>query len=211
VEALKRSWDVLLIGGASGIGKTTLAHQLGRRFGVNVTQLDDIQAALEAATTPDQQPLLHFWRTHWDEFSAYSDDQHVQHFLDVSRTVFEPIIEAVIAHRLEGELPAIIEGDFILPDLAVKAEFGGVGRARRVRALFLDEASEEAIGANFLDRQGGDATLPAHTSWLKSRWLHTECVRLGVPTVAARPWGTTADRAVAILTETTVGGYRRST
>jgi Holliday junction resolvasome RuvABC ATP-dependent DNA helicase subunit len=51
VKALERPWHVLLIGGASGIGKTTLANQLGQRFGVNVTQLDDIQTALEAVTT----------------------------------------------------------------------------------------------------------------------------------------------------------------
>jgi 2-phosphoglycerate kinase len=82
------------LGGGSGVGKTTLAHKLGLRFGVNVTQLDDIQAALEAVTTPDQLPLLHFWRTNWAEFSAYTDHEHVQHFLDVSRTVFEPIIDA---------------------------------------------------------------------------------------------------------------------
>jgi 2-phosphoglycerate kinase len=203
VEALERPWHVLLIGGASGIGKTSLANQLGQRFGVNVTQLDDIQTALEAVTTPDQQPLLHFWRTHWDEFSAFSDDQHVQHFVDVSRNVFEPAIEAVVADHLDGALPAIIEGDFILPELAVKSGFGGGAHGGRVRALFLDEANEKAIAASFLDRHGGDATLPAHTSWLKSRWLRTECRRLGVPTVAARPWATTADRAVTILTKAT--------
>jgi 2-phosphoglycerate kinase len=187
------------LGGGSGVGKTTLAHKLGLRFGVNVTQLDDIQAALEAVTTPNQLPLLHFWRTNWAEFSAYTDHEHVQHFLDVSRTVFEPIIGAVIADRLDGGMPTILEGGFILPEHATKAEFGGSRRAGRVQALFVDEAEEQQIAANFVDRQGGDATLPARTSWLKARWLRAECSRLEVPTVAARPWATATDRALACL------------
>jgi 2-phosphoglycerate kinase len=186
------------LGGGSGVGKTTLAHKLGLRFGVNVTQLDDIQAALEAVTTPDQLPLLHFWRTNWAEFSAYTDHEHVQHFLDVSRTVFEPIIDAVIADRLDGGMPTILEGGFILPCDAAKWSRED-RNAGRVRALFVDEADEQQIAANFVDRQGGDATLPARTSWLKARWLRAECSRLELPTVAARPWATATDRALARL------------
>ena len=186
------------MGGGSGVGTTTLAHQLGQRLGVNVTQLDDIQAALEAVTSPDQQPLLHFWRTHWSEFSAYTDDQHVQHFLDVSQTVFEPIIDAVIADRLDGGMPTILEGGFILPQQAARWA-GEAHHAGGVRALFVDEADERQIAANFVDRQGGDATLPGRTSWLKARWLRAECASLGIPTVAARPWATAADRALASL------------
>ena len=110
-----REWHVLLIGGASGVGKTTVAAGLGQRFGVNLTQLDDIQTALETLTTPKQQPLLHFWRTHWSEFSAFTDEQHVAHFLDVSRQVYQPVLDAVVGDRLDGEMPTIIEGDFILP------------------------------------------------------------------------------------------------
>ena len=42
---------VLLVGGASGAGKTMLGRPLARRLGVNLTEVDDIQIALEAATT----------------------------------------------------------------------------------------------------------------------------------------------------------------
>lgn len=194
-----RAWHVLLVGGASGVGKTTLAHALGRRYGVNVTQLDDIQAALEAVTTPKQQPVLHFWRTNWPQFAAYTDQEHVEHFLHVSRTVFGAAIAGVIADRLDGGLPAIIEGGFILPELAARTEFGGQPNGGRVRAIFIHEQDESQIAANYIDRQGGDPTLPARTSWLKSRWLSGECERLGLPTVAARPWATAADRAIAAL------------
>ena len=199
----ERTWHVLLVGGASGVGKTTLAHGLGRRFGVNVTQVDDIQAALEVVTTPEQQPDLHYWRTNWVEFSRYTDQQHVEHFLQVARTLFDPVIAAVIADRLDGGLPTIIEGDFILPELAARAEFGRHLDGSRVRALFVDEGEQREISANFIDRQGGDVTLRARTSWLKARWLRNECERLGIPTVNARPWETAVDRAIVILATST--------
>ncbi len=40
-------WTVLLIGGASGNGKTTLAEDLGRHFGVPWLQVDDLRLALQ--------------------------------------------------------------------------------------------------------------------------------------------------------------------
>ena len=198
-----REWHVLLIGGASGVGKTTVAASLGQRFGVNVTQLDDIQTALETLTTPEQQPLLHFWRTHWSEFSAFTDAQHVAHFLDVSRQVFQPVLEAVVGDRLDGGMPAVIEGGFILPELADQAEFAGRANGGRVRALFVQEHDEAQIAANVVSREAGgapfDASLPARTSRLKAQWLEGECRRRGTPTVAARPWSSATDRAVAAI------------
>ena len=198
-----REWHVLLIGGASGVGKTTVAAGLGQRFGVNVTQLDDIQTALETLTTPKQQPLLHFWRTHWSEFSAFTDEQHVAHFLDVSRQVYQPVLDAVVGDRLDGEMPTIIEGDFILPELADQTEFAGRATGGRVRALFVQEHDEAQIAANVVGREAGDAaydaSLPARTSRLKAQWLEGECQRRGTPTVAARPWSSATDRAVAAI------------
>lgn len=190
-------WHVLLLGGASGVGKSTLAYLLGERYGVNIAELDDISTALETITTPDQQPLVHFWRTHWTRFSQYTDQEHVDHFLDVCRQVYTPVLEAVVASRLDGGMPVIIEGDFILPELAARTEFDGHSNDDRVRALFLLEDEEAQIASNVVSRQGGDAALPARTSWLKNRWLEQECDRLGLPTVAARPWATVTDRADA--------------
>ena len=190
---------MLLLGGASGVGKTTLAYGLAAHYRLDVVEIDDIQAALQALTTPEQQPLLHLWRTHWEEFSAFTDDEHLQHFLDVSRKIFRPAIEAVIENRLEGGMPAIIEGDFIVPELAVQAQLKGPSNGSRVKALFVYEEDEAQISANLARREGGDQAFVAHTSWLKVRWLRHECARLGVPDVAARPWNSLLERAVAAV------------
>ena len=73
----------------------------------------------------------------------------------------------------------------------------------RVHALFVYEGEQDEISANFVDRQGGDATLPARTSWLKARWLRDECERLGIPTISARPWETAVNRAIETLATST--------
>jgi 2-phosphoglycerate kinase len=196
-----RTWTVLLLGGASGVGKTSLAYRLAAHYGFGVIELDDIQTALEVLITPEQQPLLHLWRTHWNEFSAFTDDQHVEHFLDVSRGIFQPALEAVIGDRLERGIPSLIEGDFILPELAVREEFNGQANDGRVRALFVHEEDEARIADNFAMREGGNQSFVAHTSWLKVTWLRKECARLGVPDVAVRPWDTLAERAVGAVSE----------
>ena len=43
-------WDVLLIGGAAGTGKTSVSYRLARHFDVGITEVDDIHTAL---STPD--------------------------------------------------------------------------------------------------------------------------------------------------------------
>ena len=59
-----RAWQVLLLGGPSGTGKTAVSYRLARHFGIGITEVDDFQVLLERMTTPEQQPALHFWRTH---------------------------------------------------------------------------------------------------------------------------------------------------
>ena len=90
---------VLLVGGASGAGKTMLGRPLARRLGVNLTEVDDIQIALEAATTERDLPLLHFWRNHLDEHSTWSDDRRVAHHVQVCREVFQPVMRAIRTQR----------------------------------------------------------------------------------------------------------------
>ena len=149
----QRTWDVLLLGGASGVGKSSLSYQLAKYFDVALTEVDDIQVALTKLLTPEQQPLLHFWRTNWEEFSNWSDQQHLNFFIKLSREVFQPALEAVIANHLETNRPVILEGDFILPELATFKIFEEQINDARVKALFIYEESETQIAANYLARR----------------------------------------------------------
>lgn len=199
MTTLAPRWQLLLLGGASGVGKSRLSAPLARHYGVTLTEIDDVQVALETLTTPEQQPLLHVWRTNWEAFSAWSDEEHLEHVIRVSREVFGPVLEAVIANRLEAGSQAILEGDFLLPELMTRFP-KEVGEGR-VRALFVLEEDEAQIAANYRVRDGEDQPLRARTSWLKNGWLRAECEGCGVPTLPARPWASGLERALALLGE----------
>ena len=49
------------MGGASGSGKFLLSYPLASAYGVTVTEMDALHAAVCSMITPAQQPTLHFW------------------------------------------------------------------------------------------------------------------------------------------------------
>lgn len=187
-----RTWDVLLIGGASGTGKTSVSYQLARHFDVGITEIDDFQVILERMTTPEQQPVLHYWRTH-PEAMRLPPESIVELTVSVAETM-APAIEAVIQNHLESNTPVLLEGDYLLP--ATAATNGG-----RVRAAFLFEADEAQIATNYSRREpgGGNAALRSRVSFLYGNWLRTEAQHYGVPAVEARPWESLFDRVVASI------------
>jgi hypothetical protein len=109
-------------------------------------------------------------------------------------------LEVVIANHLDGGTPMLLEGDFLLPALAVRPAYLGIPAAGRVRGLILYD-EEAQIGRNYLAREGEPQPDRARWSWNQGAWLRQEAEHLGLPTLAARPWETVLDRAVALLDE----------
>lgn len=194
-----RSWEVLLIGGASGVGKTSVSYRLAQYFGVGITEVDDFQVILEHMTTPEQQPILHYWNT-LPEGTHLTPEDIVAHTRKVC-DVMAPALEAVIANHLESRAPIILEGDFILPELAVRETFLEQSNDGRVRGIFIHEGEEAQIVQNYLLREPdeGPQTYRARVSYLYSQWLKEEGERLGVPVIEARPWETVFERILAVL------------
>ena len=193
----QRSWDVLLIGGASGVGKTSVSYRLARHFGIGITEIDDFQVILERMTTPEQYPDLHVWRTDSEGFLAMGEDEQLAAMVRYA-TVMADALEVVIANHLSDGPPIVLEGDFLLPSLAVRDAFEGVSASGRVRALFIFE-DEEQIARNYLAREGEHQQSRARLSWRYSEWLRAEAERLGLPTLPARPWDTVFDRCLAAI------------
>ena len=195
-DALERSLQVLLLGGASGTGKTSLSYRLARELGFGITEVDDFQVVLERMTTPEQQPALHFWGTHPDPASLSAEEIHEQG-LDILQ-VMMPALEAVVENHLEEGTPIVLEGDFIHPALAASDAFGEQPNAGRVRAVFLYELDEGQVVENFLAREPatGPQTTRARVSVLRAEWIRETCETLGVPALPARPWETLFDRVL---------------
>jgi 2-phosphoglycerate kinase len=196
--SVERGWDVLLIGGASGVGKTHVSYPLARHFGVGITEIDDFHVILERMTTPEQQPALHSFRTDPEAFFALDEEGKLAHAIAYATAMVEPLTY-VIANHLDGGAPVVLEGDFLLPSLAVAADYDGIPAAGRVRAFILYEEDEAQIDRNYLAREGEPQGVRVRASWRYSEWLRQEAERLGVPTLAARPWQTVVARALALL------------
>lgn len=190
ITAVTRTWDVLLICGPSGTGKSSLSYPLAARHGVALTEVDDIVEALKAVTTADMLPALHFWDTH-PEAASMTATEIVAQGLEVTQEL-QPAVEAVIANHLETEMPVVIEGDFLDPKLAHRWP----GRVRAV--VIVDD--EEQIVANYLAREPDQG--PQHgRAAVSAEWTRWYAANAGhAPVIEARPWHTLIDRVEAALT-----------
>lgn len=195
----ERTWEVLLIGGASGVGKTTVSYRLARHFGVGITEVDDFVQIMKAMTTPEQQPVLHYWDTN-PEARQLSPQEIVDLTVAVGE-VMQPGLEAVIANHLLNSAPVVLDGDYILPSLAAKPSFADLPNVGQVRAVFLHEPDEEQITTNFRLREPkeGDQSFRAHVSRLYSDRLRLMAEELGINVVPARPWASLFERILATL------------
>ena len=188
-----RLWQVLLLGGPSGVGKTSVSYRLAQYFRIGITEVDDFQVILERMTTPAEQPILHYWRTH-PEAAHLPAEEIVKLTISVGQ-VMAPALEAVITNHLDSYTPVVLEGDFILPVAASSFPEG------QVRAVFLYEESEEQLLQNFLQRETerGPQEKRARVSWLYGQWLRQEAGRVGALALPARPWGDLFERILTAL------------
>ena len=192
-DRLSRSLQVLLLGGPSGTGKTSVSYRLAQHFRIGITEVDDFQIILERMTTPEEQPVLHYWRTH-PEAVNLPPEEIVKLTIAVGQ-VMAPALEAVITDHLDYHTPIVLEGDFILP--AVASLFS----ESQVRAIFLYEESEEQLRQNFLQREPEHSIQEkrARVSWLYGQWLKQEAERVGALALPTRPWNDLFERILAAL------------
>ena len=194
-----RSWDVLLLGGASGTGKTRLSYPLARHYGAAIMEVDDFTTLLEQMTTPEQQTVLHYWKTHPEAVQWPAEDILEQHL--ALAQVLGPGLEAVIARHLENRSPVVLEGDYLLPALVARSHFAGIPAAGRVCGLFLLEPEEIQLRRNMQGREpeAGEQDKRAQVSHLYGQWLTEEAASYDLAVLSARPWETLLERAVAVL------------
>jgi 2-phosphoglycerate kinase len=193
-----RPWTVTLVCGASGVGKSGVAIPLAARYGVPLGEVDDIVTALMTITSADDQPVLHYWGTH-PEVASWSPEQIADLHFSVADVLF-PALRAVIADHIEFGAPVVLEGDYLVPELAV-----GFGAA--VRAVVLGEPDVDRITTNLGGREpGADHGGRARVSLEIGARLVTRAHDVGVPVVPAWPWSDGVDRVdTALLTAADAG------
>ena len=193
-------WQVLLIGGASGTGKSTAAALVGRRFGIPWLQVDDLRLSLQygGLLTPEGCPDL-FYFLQLDDVRAVLPETLRDQLIAIAR-LMTPAIRTVVGHHTATQQRIVLEGDGIAP-AAAAAE-----RSDAVRAVFLVETTEATLFRNMVARgRGVTERSPAtdergrawvRLAWLYNRWLEQEAQKYGLPMLSPQPYDTLAARIV---------------
>ena len=187
----QRDWMVLLIGGSSGTGKSSIAYELSRFYGVSVLEADDIYLSVKAMTDSGRLPAIHRWDDEAD-WQAAEIQSNVSWLIDVGREMI-PALKALVERHIEDKVPIIIEGDFISPDLVALLDHSFA------RAVFLQDDIPQIV-ENYMAREGGEPQrFRAEVSAAYGRWIEGVCGLTGCPVIAARPWETALTRVLDAL------------
>jgi 2-phosphoglycerate kinase len=108
---LKNS-TVFLIGGAPGVGKTTLGCALAAKLGIASVTIDDLMTVAQTVTTPETHPGLHIMRKapHLEYFTDSSLSQ-LKADANVQHEATWPFVKSLILKRATWDpSPIVIDG-----------------------------------------------------------------------------------------------------
>jgi len=181
---------VLLVGGATGTGKSTVATEVAHRLGVTrVTSTDFIRQTIRAFFPPEVMPSVHY--------SSFEGERTIEGFLEQTEQVLIGV-GAVLGRALAEAWSIVLEGVHLVPGLVPEQIEG----ATVVQAVLRIE-SEDVHRARFHVRDattGGTRGMEKYLTRLDAirriqDYLVEEAERAGVPVIE----GTDRERAIAEL------------
>ncbi len=184
-----RNWTVLFVGGASGTGKSSIAYEIARFYGVNVLEVDDIHLSVKTVTAKESFPAVHYWDTgvDWKDIGVGGN---VNWLIDVSKEMI-PILKELVNRHIEDNVPIIIEGDFIYPEFTISFD------NPEVKSIFVNEPDINQIMQNYLLREGGELQrYRAEISIAYGKWIADTCNEKDIRLLDSRPWDTVLTRAI---------------
>jgi len=210
-SSLGNRWSVLLIGGASGSGKTTVAKEIARDRGITWVQVDDLRLALQwsnvrLSSGAATEAFYFFERTPnvWNQPAGCLRDS----LIAVGEVMTEAIAIVIGNHIVQGD-PVVIEGDGILPGIVEHPDLRAFVERGDLRTVFLMPESADELLRNMFVR-GRGITNPQETpqvrriaemNWLYSQWLEHEALRRAIPIIKTQPWETLKERIVSSRAE----------
>jgi len=190
--------NIILIGGASCVGKSNLSYAISKKLDIGVTEVDDFQVVLEEMTNEKDYPVIHYWNNHFEEAIKLPENKKVEIMIDYANTM-SIALEKVIENHLESNRPLLLDGDFITPELSAKQNYGGQLQGSKVKSVFIVEAEEGQIQKNLFSREGRYQNDRARINWLYNEWLKEQTMIYKLQTIHARPWNTVIDRVCQYL------------
>jgi 2-phosphoglycerate kinase len=189
--------EVILIGGASGTGKSSIAYELGKLLHMNIVQVDDFQCLVEAATKECDYPVFHYWKNHFEEACRQSIEKKLEIMTSYADEL-SVFLNIIVKNHLEEKRPMILEGDFISPCLCKKL-LEDASIKGRVACIFVTEDSKDQIIKNYEMREGSIQEERAELSFHYNNWLKEQSQGTDIKLISSRPWETAVQRIMETL------------
>jgi 2-phosphoglycerate kinase len=188
---------VILVGGATGTGKSTVATEIAYRLGITrVTSTDFVRETMRAFFAHEFMPSIHYSSFEAGAAAPDADDPLVAGFLEQSRQVLVGV-RASIERALHEGWSMVLEGVHLVPGLLPLLDGNAL-----VTACVLRIEDETAHAQHFFMREAGtDRPMAKYLDrFAEIRRLQELIVELaereGVPVIENEDAGT-ATRAVA--------------
>jgi 2-phosphoglycerate kinase len=147
---MKSDFNVLLIGGSSGTGKSILARQLSEYFKIPLCEVDDIRIVMQKIADKDKYPKLFNFFNSGDCRSEMSVSDFVTKQVEVSNEVWIALKVLIEKHDYLNE-KVIFEGDNILPVNTKEL------KSCKIKQVYIYDTEEE-IYRNMLNRKRHNIT-----------------------------------------------------
>jgi 2-phosphoglycerate kinase len=146
---------ILLVGGATGTGKSTVATEIAYRLGITrVTSTDFVRQTMRAFFSNDFMPSIHYSSFEAGQAREQDDPDRVVHgFLDQTRNVLVGVRAAIERVMQEG-WSMVLEGVHLVPGM-VEAEIEGALVVQFVLAI--DDVEAHASHFWLRDSSSGHA------------------------------------------------------
>jgi 2-phosphoglycerate kinase len=125
---------IVLIGGAPGVGKSTIASELGYRLGIpRMVSTDAVRQALRSLISPELSPLLHessytAWRAELlgaERIDARPEPVRVIRGFRAQIQQLATALTAIIERSLQENMSIVMEGIHLVPGLSPRTPFEG--------------------------------------------------------------------------------------
>jgi 2-phosphoglycerate kinase len=141
---------VILVGGATGTGKSTVASEIAYRLGITrVTSTDFVRQTMRAFFSHEFMPSIHYSSFEAGLARPDAEEPLVAGFLEQSRNVLVGV-QASIERALQEGWSIVLEGVHLVPGLLPAIERGAV-----VSACVLKICDETAHAQHFFTRDAG--------------------------------------------------------
>lgn len=185
---------IILIGGAPGVGKSTMAAELAYRLGINrIVSSDSVREALRSLISPQLSPSLHLssflaWRAELlpSESAAKPKRKRVTRGFVGQAQQLSTALSAIIRRNVQEGTSAIVEGIHLVPGLLPQE---GLDATLLELVLVLKDA--ERHRAHFINRHKDTAKKRHQDKYLNHfeeiRLIHDYLAKqakaVGVPTI----------------------------